>query len=729
MNIPQYARKRSILFVTLAILLLPLGLHADSKALIDSDFENTMDGKNWPEGWPKIKEASLVEENGNTFLRMESQEAGSTVMFYREINLPEGTEALEFNWKQRIIHLKKGKNSWFDARIMMEYMNADRKSVGPRPPNPNVGRDTDGWEEKSLKFNVPEGARILKFMPSLLQVEAGTFDLDDVVLKPIPKLPPDEDPAQIRKAAAADKIKAQKEKAAARLESNGDMFVNGDFESDANGDGKPDAWGGGTYITEDGNTFMRISAKPDELAMFYSKLDLPAGVEAFELSFRWRVTDLKPGAKAWFDARIMMNLIDSTGAKHSVSPIYTRRSTDGWQQRSKQFLVPSDSVSLEFMPSLFNVKSGVLDIDDLSMKPVDPDALREKQAARAAEKARLTVAPETADESKWPPELKVQGNRLVDPQGKEVWLQGVNIASLDWSQNGENVLKSAEVAIEDWGVNVIRLPVKESYWFGDEAGNYRQIVDNMIIFAANRGVYTVLDLHRYRAPRKENLEFWQDASVRYKNHPAVLFDLLNEPHGTSWEVWRNGGFIADKEQKADEDAFLTEEEKKHNATGFVSVGMQGLVDAVRETGANNVVVVGGLDWAYDLSGILKGYAIEEHPGGNGVMYSTHVYPWKSDWEGKFLEVARLYPILVGEVGADANKMNWMPADRQEDWQTWVPRMLNCIQENRLNWTAWCFHPKASPRLLLDWDYTPTPFWGVFVKEAIAGKKFEPTPLK
>jgi endoglucanase len=50
-------------------------------------------------------------------------------------------------------------------------------------------------------------------------------------------------------------------------------------------------------------------------------------------------------------------------------------------------------------------------------------------------------------------------------------------------------------------------------------------------------------------------------------------------------------------------------------------------------------------------------------------------------------------------------------------------MLGLIQKHKLNWTAWCFHPKSSPRLLLDWDYTPTPFWGEFVKKALAGEPF------
>ena len=56
--------------------------------------------------------------------------------------------------------------------------------------------------------------------------------------------------------------------------------------------------------------------------------------------------------------------------------------------------------------------------------------------------------------------------------------------------------------------------------------------------------------------------------------------------------------------------------------------------------------------------------------------------------------------------------------------TWAPDMIGCIQKYKLHWTAWSFHTSATPRVLLDWDYTPTPFWGKFVKEALAGKQFE-----
>lgn len=700
--------------------------------ILEEDFQGADAQKSWP-----LKESITIErEDGNKFYRLQSPAPGEMVLAYKEIPIPDGVEAIQMSWKQRIQNLQRGEKSWFDARIMMEYMDAERGKMSSRPPNPNTSKNTDGWVEKSYAFNVPEGAKIIKFMPALFQVKSGTYDLDDIKFAEIPRIPKDQDPAYQRKLKAEKKITDRQDKAAKTLAEHGSIIPNGDFETDKNGDGKPDYWGNPnssvSYPNEGGNTFMRITSnEPGKLVMSYSKYDIPAGVEALELSWDWRTSNLKPGSKPWHDARIMMKLLDSRGKKADSQPgdPYTRKSSNEWNSRTKRFLVSDDALTFEFMPSLFEVKSGTLDIDNIQLKPTDAGELRAKVAERKAEKARLTVDPESPQKDKWPSELKVVGNRLHNEQGEEVWLQGVNVASMEWNQYGENVLKSTQVAIEDWGANVIRLPVKEQYWFGDEGDKYKKLINDVITYAANRGAYVVLDLHRYRAPKQEHADFWAEAASVYKNHPAVLFDLLNEPHSVGWEIWRNGGFVGEKKKKADEDAFLTAEEKKKNAQGFESVGMQGLVDTVRKTGANNIVVVGGLDWAYDLSGILKGYAIEEHPGGNGVMYSTHVYPWKKGWKKSFLEVAEKYPILVGEVGADAKKMEWMDADAQEDAETWVPDMIALIQEYKLNWTAWCFHPKASPRMLLDWHYTPTPFWGEHVKAAFGGKEYELDKLR
>jgi hypothetical protein len=375
------------------------------------------------------------------------------------------------------------------------------------------------------------------------------------------------------------------------------------------------------------------------------------------------------------------------------------------------------------------VEKGVFELDDIVLKPTAAAPLLAAAQAVKDAAAKAFVPAEQPNSTKWPAELEVVGNRVQTITGKPVLLRGVNVVSLEWSAEGEQVMKAAQVACDDWHANLIRLPVSQKWWFGRGAGQrdggkaYQQRVAEVITLVANRGKYVLLDLHQFGAPRAEHAEFWQSAATQYKNHPAVLFDLFNEPHGVSWEVWRNGGLIPAKQKPADEEAFLSPEEIAKAEQARHSIGMQRLLDTVRETGAKNLVLVGGLDWAYDLTGFANGYALQDKSG-NGLILSTHIYPWKKGWREKVLIVAEKYPILVGEFGAGEKKMEWLPAEYQEDAKTWVPAALGFVQEHQFHWTAFSFHPRSAPAMLVDWSYTPNEAWGTFVKRALAGEKFE-----
>ena len=224
---------------------------------------------------------------------------------------------------------------------------------------------------------------------------------------------------------------------------------------------------------------------------------------------------------------------------------------------------------------------------------------------------------------------------------------------------------------------------------------------------------------------EEDIAFWKDAGTRYKNDPAVLFELFNEPHTLSWKAWRFGGPIDDKPPAAATAAGNAE--KKPAET---TVGMQALLDAVRASGANNLVIAGGLDWGYDLAGVINGFALADKPDGDGVIYSSHIYPWKSDWQHHTLDAAARFPVFIGEVGCPEKWEDFQfipPAGRGEMLGpncTWPNDILGTIQKYKLNWTGFSFHPACGPPLISDWNYTPTSYWGVFVKNALAGKAFE-----
>ncbi len=334
-----------------------------------------------------------------------------------------------------------------------------------------------------------------------------------------------------------------------------------------------------------------------------------------------------------------------------------------------------------------------------------------------------------------PPPLKVSGTQILDDRNHPVRLRGVNAASMEFTSDGEgHILQTVGVAIQDWHVNIIRLPLSQDRWFGwgreqsDGGRAYRALVDQIVKECAARNCYIILDLHwsdcnewgrnigQHSMPDTNSLVFWKSCAAVYANQPAVLFDLYNEPHDVSWDVWLNGGEIKDTPNRPD----LV-------AVNYSCVGMQAVLDAIRATGAKNVVICGGLDWAYDFSGILAGRQLAD-PVGRGVIYASHcydnkhqsVYTWIANME---LASARL-PVIVTEFGGNSGPSKMVPADN------WLLHVLQAIQDHQWSYTAWDLHPHAGPRLLADWNYTPSPRFGVFVKAALDGTlpAYAPPPL-
>jgi len=540
---------------------------------------------------------------------------------------------------------------------------------------------------------------------------------------------------------------------AALCHAQNNLVANGDFEAPGDNNGAlhwPAPKDGISYPVEDGNRFLRVTqTEAGKNTMMYHPVAIPKGTGGLKMSFRARWKDVERGEQSWFDARIMMvfkdaNHGDVPGAKQPGAPNFHGTNNE-WQARELKFAVPEGAAFLALMPALFHAKRGTLELDDFNIIALDAAAWQADELATARAKAaeefagfvwsELMPLPEGV---KTPP-LKVQGNRLVamregvvrffgKPEnvkaGDEIWLQGVAIASMEWSAGGENILKSVDHSINVWGVNIIRLGVKANFWFGygpwqsDKGKKYRELVDQAVTIAQQSGVYVVIDLHEYRAASGRHAEFWRDVATRYANHPGVIFGLLNEPHGISWKEWRDGGELGEAREKVG--VFM---ENQENLGAVESVGMQYLLDVVRRAGARNLVSAGGLDWAYDLSGILEGFALTDTADGQGVMYETHVYPWKSNWQKAFLDAAEKHPILVGEVGCMVEPMPWQNGVT-EDPYIWAPDMIGAMQKHRLNYTAWCFHPSSSPCLLKNWDYEPTPYWGDFVMRALKGEQFE-----
>lgn len=325
------------------------------------------------------------------------------------------------------------------------------------------------------------------------------------------------------------------------------------------------------------------------------------------------------------------------------------------------------------------------------------------------------------------PQLTTKGNLILGERSRPIRLRGVNVACMEWSSDGEgHMLDTVRVAIKDWHSNIIRLPMSQDRWFGKapeqkgDAKPYRELIRKAVDYCGSNNCYILLDLHwndcgdwgknigQHVMPDMYSIDFWKDCAAVYKNNPAVLFDLYNEPHDTTWDIWLKGGDIEEKRGVGARQGAFT-------PVKYHTPGMQAMLDAVRSTGAKNVVVCGGLDWAYDLSGFLKGYQLQD-PSGRGVIYACHTYPIKGDtvekWLGKLDAALPTIPVIMSEFGSQNRGAT------VNDPNPWADQVVKAMEERKCNWIAWDLHPAAGPTLISDWKYTPTASFGGIVKAAL-----------
>jgi hypothetical protein len=332
--------------------------------------------------------------------------------------------------------------------------------------------------------------------------------------------------------------------------------------------------------------------------------------------------------------------------------------------------------------------------------------------------------------------LHADGNVLKDATGATVRLLGINRSGSEYmcappTQGGTtfdgSTGPSSITAMLTWNINTVRLPLNEHCWLGINgalvsADEYRSSIIDYVVRLHQKNLYVVLDLH-WSAPGTTTImggsggnqlvtmafadhaiDFWTSVATTFKNDPMVLFDLFNEPILDSsdrfgngpvsdpWGCWLNGCQVS---------------------KGRVA-GMQQMLDAVRATGATQVVVAGGIDWAHTMDQWLQ--HMPSDPMHN-LMAAFHVYqpPLSSCsdttcWNTKGLSsVAASVPVLTGEMG-------------EQDCTTgFINGYMSWADSKGISYLGWAWNPQncnTFPALITNVDGTPTAF-GQGLKDHLA----------
>ena len=324
------------------------------------------------------------------------------------------------------------------------------------------------------------------------------------------------------------------------------------------------------------------------------------------------------------------------------------------------------------------------------------------------------------------PALHVSGNKLVTASGATYRLLGVNRSSGEFAcVQGKGMWDSGPVdqasvdAMKAWNIHAVRIPLNEDCWlgtFGTPSGaTYQQAVKEYATLLVANGITPIVEMHwnhgvytgtatacadataTCQKPMPDAQyapTFWTQVANMFKGDKAVVFDLFNEPYPdaannwtdatAAWKCLRDGGTCT--------------------GIGYEVAGMQDLLDAVRATGAANVVMVAGLTWTNDLTQWLAYKPAD--PAGN-LMASWHSYNFNACittacWDSQIGTVAAQVPVVAGEIGQNSCAHDY------------IDQVMAWADAHGVGYTAWTWNPwgcGSGNVLITAYDGTPTSTYG------------------
>ncbi|HET6147535.1 MAG TPA: glycoside hydrolase family 5 protein [Polyangia bacterium] len=311
--------------------------------------------------------------------------------------------------------------------------------------------------------------------------------------------------------------------------------------------------------------------------------------------------------------------------------------------------------------------------------------------------------PQPNPDAKKMPRLKVEGNHFVDPDGKTALLRGLAIADPDKIKKQGHWNKNLFEHVKEMGATVVRIPVHPVAWRERTPEKYLELLDQAVAWCTKLNIYVIIDWHSignletelfqapmYNTSRQETYEFWRAIAGRFLGNNTVgFYELFNEPtsfRGTfgraRWSEW-----------------------KRINET---------IIYMIRSFDNESIILVGGFDWAYDLTPLR-----EDPIDAANIGYTVHPYsnkrpqPWEPRWDEDFGFAVDTWPVVATEFGFDTRE------GEKIDESHYARRIIKYLEGKGISWACWCYDPDWGPKLLKDWKYKLTPA-GEFFKKAMHG---------
>jgi endoglucanase len=322
-------------------------------------------------------------------------------------------------------------------------------------------------------------------------------------------------------------------------------------------------------------------------------------------------------------------------------------------------------------------------------------------------------------------QLHVSGNKLVNANGATVVLHGVDRSGTEYMCVLHNAIfdgpsdQASISAMKSWDINAVRVTLNEACWNGESyvnsayaGANYRSAIEAYVKLLNANGIVAIVNLtwsdgaytgasgcgsealcQKPMPDAAESVPFWSSVARAFKGNDAVIFDLYGEPHPgdvvgdetTAWQCWRNGGSACPGFQ-------------------YKVAGMQTLVNTVRATGANNVIMLGGLSYANDLTQWLQ---YEPKDPDHNLAASWHSYNFdhcnnQQCWTSQVAPVIAKVPLIAGEIGEN------------DCADVYIDPLMTWLDSESASYLAWSWNVNSGScapgdNLISNYSGIPTPY--------------------
>lgn len=294
--------------------------------------------------------------------------------------------------------------------------------------------------------------------------------------------------------------------------------------------------------------------------------------------------------------------------------------------------------------------------------------------------------------------LKVMGTQMVNECGKPVQLRGMSTHGPQWFEKCY-CEEAMDALAYDWGISVFRIAMyfttKDNGYLSNK-DKWKNWIDTYVDYCGERGIYCLIDWHVLNPGNPNDYindakEFWSYMSQKHANKKHVLYEICNEPNGSSGN-WTNVKKYANE-----------------------------IIPLIRKNDPETIIIVGTPTWSQDVD-----IASKDKLQYDNIMYTLHFYAGThKQYLRDKAQTALNNGIAIFATEFGTSSASGDGSYSPEETKTWI----NWLNERKISWASWSFADKNEISAALaqgacnnrQWNNTSTS--GTLIKSLITQNPF------